>query len=51
MGQSRIRLQGIERLPGDWSAVFQAETFFNSQSGEIADSLNRWRPLQVLISS
>jgi len=39
MGQSRIGLQGIEPLHGDWSAVFQAETFFNPQSGEIADSL------------
>ena len=32
-------LQGIEPLVGDWAAVFQAETFFNPQSGEIADSL------------
>jgi predicted porin len=39
MGQTRVGLQGIEPLGGDWSAVFQAETFFNSQSGEIADSL------------
>ena len=39
MGQSRVGLQGIERLNGDWSAVFQMETFFNPQSGEIADSL------------
>jgi len=39
MGQSRIGLQGNEPLYGDWSAVFQAETFFNPQSGEIADSL------------
>jgi hypothetical protein len=39
MGQSRIGLQGVEPLAGDWSAVFQAETFFNPQSGEIADSL------------
>jgi predicted porin len=39
MGQSRVGLQGIEPLGGDWSAVFQAETFFNPQSGEIADSL------------
>jgi len=39
MGQSRVGLQGIEPLNGDWSAVFQAETFFNPQSGEIADSL------------
>jgi predicted porin len=39
MGQTRVGLQGIEPLGGDWSAVFQAETFFNPQSGEIADSL------------
>ena len=39
MGQSRVGLQGIEPLYGDWSAVFQLETFFNPQSGEIADSL------------
>src|SRR5580698_391698 len=39
MGQSRVGLQGIEPLAGDWSAVFQLETFFSPQSGEIADSL------------
>jgi predicted porin len=39
MGQSRVGLQGIEPLYGDWSAVFRVETFFNPQSGEIADSL------------
>jgi predicted porin len=39
MGQSRVGLQGIEPLTEDWSAVFQVETFFNPQSGEIADSL------------
>jgi predicted porin len=39
MGQSRVGLQGIEPLYADWSAVFQVETFFNPQSGEIADSL------------
>jgi predicted porin len=39
MGQSRVGLQGIEALNGDWSGVFQIETFFNPQSGEIADSL------------
>src|SRR5277367_2760300 len=41
MGQSRVGLQGIEALNEDWSAVFQVETFFNPQSGEIADSLKR----------
>jgi predicted porin len=39
MGQSRVGLQGIEPLNDDWSAVFQVETFFNPQSGEVADSL------------
>ena len=39
MGQSRVGLQGDEPLGGDWSAIFQVETFFNPQSGEIADSL------------
>jgi len=39
MGQTRVGLQGKEPLVGDWSAVFQAETFFNPQSGEIANSL------------
>jgi len=50
MGQTRVGLQGNEPLNEDWSAVFQAETFFNPQSGEIADSLkslavNNGRPL------
>ena len=50
MGQSRVGLQGVEALNEEWSAVFQVETFFNPQSGEIADSLkslavNNGRPL------
>jgi predicted porin len=39
MGQSRVGLQGIEPLYADWSGVFRVETFFNPQSGEIADSI------------
>jgi predicted porin len=39
MGQSRVGLQGIEPLNDDWSAIFRVETYFNPQSGEIADSL------------
>src|SRR6266436_4907886 len=39
MGQSRVGLQGIESLNDEWSAVFQVESFFNPQSGQIADSL------------
>jgi predicted porin len=38
MGQSRIGLQGIEPLVGDWSAVFKVETFFNPQSGDLSDA-------------
>jgi predicted porin len=50
MGQSRVGLQGDEPLGGDWSAIFQIETFFNPQSGELADSLksltsNNGKPL------
>jgi predicted porin len=50
MGQSRVGLQGIEPLVGDWAAIFQVETFFNPQSGQIADSLkslavNNGKPL------
>src|ERR1700731_2072829 len=39
MGQSRVGLQGTEALNDEWSAVFRVESFFNPQSGEIADSL------------
>jgi predicted porin len=39
MGQSRVGLQGKEPLVGDWTAVFRIESFFNPQSGEIANSL------------
>ena len=39
MSNSRIGLQGVEPLVGDWSGVFKLETFFNPQSGEIADAL------------
>jgi len=39
MGQSRVGLQGIEPLNDEFLAIFQVETFFNPQSGEIADSL------------
>ena len=50
MGQSRVGLQGLEILGENWTAVFQAEAFFNPQSGEFADSLkslavNNGRPL------
>jgi predicted porin len=50
MGQSRVGLQGTEPLAGDWAGVFQIESFFNPQSGQIADSLkslaaNNGKPL------
>jgi predicted porin len=39
-GQSRVGLQGDEPLFfGDWSGVFRVETFFNPQSGQLANSL------------
>ena len=38
-GQSRVGLQGDEHLFGDWSGVFRVETFFNPQSGQLANSL------------
>jgi predicted porin len=50
MGQSRVGLQGTEPLFADWAAIFEVETFFNPQSGEIANSVkslavNNGRPL------
>jgi predicted porin len=50
LSNSRIGLQGLEPLMGDWSGVFKLETFFNPQSGQISDALkslvqNNGRPL------
>jgi predicted porin len=39
MGQSRVGVKATEPLVGGWSAVVQLETFFNPQSGDLADSL------------
>jgi predicted porin len=39
LSQSRVGLQGLEPLAGDWSAVFKVETFFNPQTGDISDAL------------
>src|SRR6202047_687104 len=39
MSNSRIGLQGVEPIAGDWSGVFKLETFFNPQSGQISDAL------------
>jgi len=50
LSQSRIGLQGVEPIVGDWAGVFKLETFFNPQSGQISDALkslvqNNGRPL------
>src|SRR4029077_18336931 len=52
MGQSRVGVQGVETLNDEWSAVFQLETFFNPQSGDVAGLLkalgvNNGRPLNA----
>ena len=39
LSNSRIGLQGLEPIGGDWSGVFKLETFFNPQSGQISDAL------------
>src|SRR3984957_11694637 len=39
LSNSRIGLQGVEPIVGDWSGVFKLETFFNPQPGQIADAL------------
>src|SRR5277367_3530871 len=39
LSQSRVGLQGVEPLAGDWSAVFKLETFFNPSTGQISDAL------------
>ncbi|GAC1673437.1 MAG: hypothetical protein NVS9B2_22030 [Steroidobacteraceae bacterium] len=39
LSNSRIGLQGIEPIVGDWSGVFKLETYINPQSGQISDAL------------
>jgi predicted porin len=39
LSNSRVGLQGVEPIIGDWSGVFKVETFFNPQSGQISDAL------------
>jgi len=39
LSNSRVGIQGNEPIVGDWSGVFKLETFFNPQSGQIADAL------------
>jgi predicted porin len=48
--QSKIGISGNEPLWGDWAGVFRVETFFNPQSGNLADALksltvNNGKPL------
>jgi predicted porin len=55
LSQSRIGLSGNEPLIGDWSGVFKFETFFNPQSGDLADglksvALNNGKPLTSQVS-
>ena len=55
LSQSRIGLSGNEPLIGDWAAVFKFETFFNPQSGDLADgvkavALNNGKPLTSQVS-
>lgn len=39
MSNSRVGLTGNEPIVGDWAGVFKLETYFNPQSGQIADAL------------
>jgi len=39
VGQSKIGLKGIEPVSGDWSGIFDLETYYNPQSGDLSDSL------------
>ena len=55
LSQSRIGISGNEPIAGDWAAVFRFETFFNPQSGDIADglksvALNNGKPLTSQVS-
>lgn len=40
LSASRIGLNGIEPITGDWSAVARLETYFDPTSGQIADTLH-----------
>src|ERR1700730_9329582 len=44
LSNSRIGLQGVEPIVGDWSGVFKLETFFNPQSGQIRGALKSLWP-------
>jgi predicted porin len=39
LSQTKVGLRGLEPIVGDWSGVFALETWFNPQSGVLADSL------------
>jgi predicted porin len=39
LSQSRIGISGNEPIWGDWAGIFRFETFFNPQSGDLADGL------------
>jgi len=40
LSASRVGLNGIEPITGDWSAVARLETYFNPTSGQISDTLH-----------
>ena len=46
LGQSKIGLRGLEPITGEWAAVFELETFFDPQSGELSDGLKSLTPEQ-----
>lgn len=55
LSQSRIGISGNEPIWGDWAGVFRFETFFNPQSGDLADgvkavALNNGKPLTSQVS-
>ena len=39
LGRSRIGVRGLEPFSEGWAAIFELETFFNPQSGELSDGL------------
>src|ERR1700730_7689209 len=44
LSNSRIGLQGVEPIVGDWSGVFKLDTYFNPQYGQISDALKSLVP-------
>jgi len=39
ISQSKIGLKGVEPITDGWSGVFDVETYYNPQSGQLSDSL------------